>query len=242
MSPVKVFWLEPTTKRRHELRRYTSESSCSAKPYGMHCHDARVALGIVDDPSGELMGYGPVEADADSWKSDRITRADPRWPAKCVCGYAFTDADTWQVNFDHLYEARGGPHDGALFDLRDAPPGAMWDASWYRSGNGGEPWTGPDGISLVVKLPNGNDWTVDQEASNCTRTQWGPGTYRDAEGVERSAEKLWQGRTHYCWIRHGDPRTGEVHVDKNGETCAAGGGSILSGSYHGFLRHGYLTD
>lgn len=237
MSPVKVFWLEPTTQKRLELRRYANDSSCSAKPYGMQCHDARVALETIDDPTDSLHGYGPAAADADSWKSDRITRADPRWPSHCACGYAFADDDTWQVNYDHLYEARGGPHDGALFDLREAPPGAMWDASWYRDRDGGGPWTGPDGISLVVKLPNGHDWCVDQQASNCTRPQWGP---KEIDGVMH--KEVWLGRTHYCWIRHGDPRTGELHVDKAGDTCAAGAGSILAGNYHGFLHHGYLTD
>ena len=38
------------------------------------------------------------------------------------------------------------------------------------------------------------------------------------------------------------PRTGNVHVDKSGDTCAAGAGSILIGGYHGFLHNGYLTD
>jgi hypothetical protein len=47
---------------------------------------------------------------------------------------------------------------------------------------------------------------------------------------------------HKCWVRHGDPRTGELHVDKNGVTCSAGAGSILSGSYHGFLHNGYLVE
>lgn len=30
-------------------------------------------------------------------------------------------------------------------------------------------------------------------------------------------------------------------VGNNEFTCAAGAGSILSGDYHGFLRHGVLT-
>jgi hypothetical protein len=47
-------------------------------------------------------------------------------------------------------------------------------------------------------------------------------------------------RLHRCWVRHGDAP--ELTVDKNGKTCGAGGGSIVSGSYHGFLRNGFLTD
>src|SRR4051812_10607392 len=98
MQPVKVFWLEPTTKRRHQLRRYAhSDEKCSAKPYGMSCHDARIVLGVVEDPQDELSGYSAKACDADSWKSGEITREDSRWPAHCACGYAFTADDAWQV-------------------------------------------------------------------------------------------------------------------------------------------------
>lgn len=100
--------------------------------------------------------------------------------------------------------------------LDKAPVGAMWDATWLH----GTPIVGPDGISLVVKTPGG-DWLVDGVATNCPRPK---------------------DTSHKCWIRHGDPRTEPVTVDKNGETCPAGGGSIGIGGYHGFLRNGLLTD
>lgn len=209
--PIKVFWLEPTDEHRLWLRRYRSGSTC-ALPDGYH--DARVLIG--DSPSVELIQ--PPDDDA-------------RWPTHCACGYAFQPDDERQRFSGQLH--RGAP-DGQLYTLQDAPPGAMWDAAWRRLGGGSDPWTGPDGISLVVKLPNGSDWMVDSEASNCTRSQWGP-------TPEYPTGKVWRGRTHYCWIRHGDPRTGELHVDKNGETCAAGAGSILSGSYHGFLHNSHLS-
>jgi hypothetical protein len=122
---------------------------------------------------------------------------------------------------------------GETLFLYDAPVGAMWDAHWMAHG---DVRTGPDGITLVVKTPGG-DWLVDSECSNCTRTQWGP---KEIDGVMR--ERVWLGRTHYCWVRHGDPRKPEtLHVDKNGDTCSAGAGSIQSGDYHGFLHNGELT-
>lgn len=230
----KVFWLEPTNQYQHAMRRYAGGKACAARPYGMSIHDARVdlqRLEAIEHPSG----YDPGDDDdpADTWKSDPIRRDDPRWPSRCACGYEFTADDSWQVNFDGLYEAHGGARDGELWTLRDAPVGAMWDASLYRSDGETEgPWIGPDGLCLVVKTPGG-DWLVDSEASNCTRTQWTP-----ADG----GGKRWTGRTHYCWIRHGDPRKPEtLHVDKNGNTCSAGAGSIQAGSYHGFLHHGELT-
>jgi hypothetical protein len=125
---------------------------------------------------------------------------------------------------------------GELLALADAPVGAMWDVSWFRDHGGGEQYTGPDGISLAVRTPGG-DWMVDSQCSNCTRTQWGP---KEIDG--KLCEKVWLGRTHWCWVRHGNPRQPEtLHVDKAGDTCAAGAGSILCGSYHGFLHHGELT-
>jgi len=46
---------------------------------------------------------------------------------------------------------------------------------------------------------------------------------------------------HRCWVRHGRPEDGTLHVDKNGVTCAAGAGSIVAGNFHGFLHGGFLT-
>lgn len=103
--------------------------------------------------------------------------------------------------------------DGNVMRIAHVPVGAMWDAHWM-----GDEYKGPDGIHLCVRTPGG-DWLVDGSSSNCTRP----------------------GEEHECWVRHGDPRTGDVHVDKNGNTCAAGAGSIVKGNYHGFLHNGYLV-
>jgi hypothetical protein len=137
---------------------------------------------------------------------------DPRWPTHCDSCSEVLLDNAKYQIFAHTLY-RGCP-DGKLYTFREAPIGAMWDAKWM-----GEHFRGHDGIALVVKTPGG-DWLVDGACSNCTRP----------------------GEDHDCWVRHGDPRTGEVHVDKNGDTCAAGAGSILLGNYHGFLHHGYLTD
>lgn len=136
---------------------------------------------------------------------------DPRWPIACACGRVFTDAASRQANRTRLY---AGAPDGQLYTLGEAPIGAMWDAWWMSSYRKGE-----DGICLIVKTPGG-DWCVDDRASNCTKPD---------------------DDVHRCWVRHGDPRCGVVHVDKSGDTCAAGAGSILIGGYHGFLHNGELT-
>lgn len=102
---------------------------------------------------------------------------------------------------------------GELYPIREAPVGAMWNADWCSDW-----WKGSDGRSIVVKTPGG-DWMIDSHASNCT---------------------MPDDEIHKCWVRHGEPP--DITVDKDGVTCGAGGGSILCGNYHGFLRGGYLED
>ncbi|MCU1384989.1 MAG: hypothetical protein JWL71_3686 [Acidobacteria bacterium] len=200
---MKVFFLEPAPNAELLLRCF--EAGTCPGPYTSY-HNADVVLGIVDEP------LRPPEDRYERLDPDRAAfSADPRWPAQCACGYAFTEAVERQVNRDRLY--RGAP-DGQLYSLSNAPVGAMWDA-WWMTGRS----NGADGICLVVKTPGG-DWMVDERASNCT---------------------LPNDDVHKCWVRHGDPRTGNVHVDKNGVTCAAGAGSIQQGAYHGFLHNGELT-
>lgn len=116
---------------------------------------------------------------------------------------------------------------GEHVSLSEAPVGAMWDATWYMP-----EWKGDDGIALIVKTPGGT-WFVDGPAKNCTRRD----DWERREGTSVYCKRP----AHRCWVRHGDPRTGIVTVDKNGTTCGAGAGSIQCGTYHGFLREGYLT-
>lgn len=104
---------------------------------------------------------------------------------------------------------------GEVVASRDLPVGAIWYASTDTQGYYRP---GPDGKTLFVRTPGG-DWCIDGRASNCTKPQ-------DNE--------------HYCWVRHGVPPV--VTVDKKGNTCSAGGGSIAIGSYHGHLTNGFLTN
>jgi hypothetical protein len=214
---LQTFWLEPTNSYQHELRRYssTNDDVCPAKPYGMNCHDARVDLGVITAPE-HPGNYDAAAFDDDSWKSDRITRDNQRFPHHCECGYTFAGEDKWQVNHTRLYEVRGGERDGERYTLRSAPPGATWDASWYPRTR---PFVGPDDLALMVRTPDGWDWHVDGPASNCDK----PGDHE-----------------HFCWCRHGSPRKADVSVDKIGNTCGAGAGSILTPTWHGFLHHGEL--
>lgn len=100
---------------------------------------------------------------------------------------------------------------------RDLPVGAMRYASQDYVDKGYYT-PGPDGKSLMVLTPGGT-WNIDSRASNCG---------------------LPVDNVHRCWVRHGIPPN--ITVDKAGNTCSAGAGSILIGDYHGFLRNGELTD
>lgn len=136
-----------------------------------------------------------------------------------------------------LYHA---PGDAARFTISDAPAGSLWDADWMH---GFPQWEGPDGLALIVRLPNRWDWHIDSRASNCDSkcaTCGEPYHKHDIYG-KVGCPKFVESRPHKCWVRHGDPKTGNLHVDKNGVTCGAGAGSILAKDYHGFLHHGYLT-
>jgi hypothetical protein len=98
-------------------------------------------------------------------------------------------------------------------DLR-LPVGAMYRSWWYEETQ----WKGTDGESWTVQTPGG-PWCIDSRASNCTRP-------------DDSA--------HNCWCRHG--KAPNFTVNKVGNTCGAGAGSIAMDGYHGFLINGELTD
>lgn len=139
---------------------------------------------------------------------------DDRWPIQCTCGYKFVDTDEWQIFGRTIYKRIDTDEE---MTLESAPVGACWNAPWFSERGR---YLGPDGRCLVVKTPGG-DWIINSRASNCT---------------------MKDNTVHRCWVQHGSPEQGDLHVDKNGYTCAAGAGSIIIGSYHGFLLNGMLTD
>lgn len=211
-----TYWLEATDTVAVGLRRYSRAESS-----GWTCADGyhSVLVFTAEAPARRVERDGYVSLD----KQPETPHDDPAWPTSCRCGYVFAEDDERQ-DWQELIYRRADT--GELVSLRShnadttgapatARPGAMWDAWWMP-----ESWRGPDGIALMVRCPNGHDWHVDGRASNCT---------------------LPEDRVHKCWVRHGDPRTAPVSVDKNGVTCAAGAGSIQAGDYHGFLQNGVLT-
>jgi hypothetical protein len=144
---------------------------------------------------------------------------DPRWPKQCGCGYTFTETDEWQIFNAAVYIRKdtGETYD----DKENFPPGAIWRVTWYEK-DGLSYLCGPDGQSWACQTPCGA-WFIDSRASNCT---------------------LPNDSVHKCWCRHEEAPN--FTVNKVGNTCAAGGGSIVTTrgdrTYHGFLTNGVLRD
>lgn len=169
---VQCFWLEPTERVRLTRRRFAPGTECPGR-WGYH--NASLRLGTRE----RRRGFGRPPTDKE--------RADGRWPESCECGYAFGEDDEWQVNGDTIYRAR----DGRRMTLREAPPGAMWDATWMT-----EHWRGEDGRALCVKLPDGSDWLVDGPATGGGRWQRTGDPTADPPTVSATPS-----------IAHGDPET-----------------------------------
>lgn len=195
----------------------------------------------------------PVGTDVDvSWYWENTTPCKDGWPPHNgkwahIARVRVASSDTVG---DHtlggsLDDYRDYPHKPAGCERCGAPidPKASMSMGWHRRYNtvSGKPepgdifflerhkpgewcyagWTNCDGMHLHAICPNGQHWDIDSRASNCT---------------------LKDETTHRCWVRHGDPRKGElVHVDKAGHTCAAGAGSIVAGDFHGWLHSGFFT-
>jgi hypothetical protein len=215
---VHTFWLEPTDEVAVGLRRYASRDRSD----GFDCaHGYHSAL--------RYTGRAPAQYEEHLDRRQRTRSApdvphdDPAWPTHCEhCSYEFVDDDHWQPWDELIYRRTDTGEDRVLHQgapalelgIPAAEPGACWDAWWMPFSRG------VDGIYLMVRLPDGHDWSVDSQAANCTRP----------------------GEPHKCWCRHGDPRECRVTVDKNGDTCNAGAGSIASPNWHGFLRNGQLVE
>lgn len=208
---MKVFLIEETDREKVYLRRYRGGDAKPCAKSGHYCDGAF----FVAEAAIKRTVDGCIAV-----RDDAPPASDPRWPLACdACGVPFAADDPRQLFGRTIYRR---PDTGEEMLLKDAPPGAVWNAWWIaerRSARGCGYMVGPDGRSLVVRLPDGSDWMIDSRARNCTMPN-------DLD--------------HFCWVRHGRPEDGTLHVDKNGRTCAAGAGSIDSGGWHGFLRGGEL--
>lgn len=199
---VQCFWCEPTELSKVYLRVY------SRNPY----HGAKIH---IDTQHDQVSGVDPKYEGKGTSHYPAVYDDRDDWPTVCDChGEPFTDPVVRQLFYRRIYT----DPEGRRFTTEEMPPGAMRNAKWWPKGQG------PDGISLMIRLPCGHDWHVDSKASNCKESE-----------IE-----------HFCWPRTGDPRIpGEVHVAGGDNICKVGAGSIgcMNGRcYHGFLRKGALVD
>lgn len=142
----KLFVLEDLRSARYYLRRYAGDSKCPGR-MGYHNAMGAAIADVPEDPEKPYTGTRPPEVD----------HSDQRWPAKCECGYAFQEADAWQVYADGLYRR---PDTGEVLTWDRAPAGAVRDATWW-------PEKGWDGHAWAIRLPDGSDWMTEGKASNC---------------------------------------------------------------------------
>lgn len=216
--PLKCFFAEPTNDADRFLRRYHSSGEAAGDdcPGLMGYHNAETLIGRFPVMLGEPAESGTSTRRYELTPEASEYRNDARWPTHCECGYAFTIADSFQVVTRRIYISKQRP--GEEFTLKyPRVPGMIWDAWWMP-----EEWRGPDGRSLIAVTPDGWEWNIDGPCSNCTR----------------------KGEPHKCWCRHGEPP--ELTVDKTPNpketTCSAGGGSIQTPKWHGFLRDGFFVE
>lgn len=221
MSGTACFLLEDTGRQNHYLRRYAQvDGGCTG---AANYHSAKIFTRLLAE------GEQP-----------RTLHEDPRWPSACErCAYVFTEDDRRQDLTQTVYRRTDT---GEELELSAAPVGAMWFAGWMEKHPS---QCGPDGRYLVVRTPGG-DWTVDSRCSNCDSAceHCGVPYLLHQEGGKHgynpaACKQYKDARPHKCWVRHGEAPN--VTVDKAGVTCGAGGGSIMAGSYHGFLQNGRLT-
>lgn len=213
---IKCFWLEPTDREKRYLRRYCNSSSALQFDAAGNITYRQCSGPMSYHDAMVFLDESPEHYDeakghyVDSGQTASDFKDHPLWPTHCACGYEFQLNDEWQLFSDHIYRR---VDTGEEYTLRDAPEGAMWDAIWFH---GVPSWCGEDGRSIICKVPQNHDWQIDGPCNNCTRPN----------------------EPHKCWVRHGEPPN--LTVDKNGNTCAAGAGSILTPQWHGFLRNGML--
>lgn len=220
MEPISCYLVEPTGDYTWSLSAYDESNTVCPNRTNKLGHAGEVDMGVFTKDAGP----------------DYPEYDDPIWPKTCH----YCQCPISYVMKSGCGSLSGSPHyrrlDKPEIILRSPlPPGAMYynDDETVR--------LGPDGRSLVVVLPNGNHWYVDSIAGNCT-VPCKCGKLYDAHNrgqTDCKFQPIDEGK-HRCWVRHGVPRAGTVHVDKAGLTCNAGAGSIQSSDWHGFLTNGKL--
>lgn len=181
------FLVRPTDRERRFLRRFESYGfgsprCCTASGLGYHNAEVRIEDGpCVRDSRGYI-------SQGDSWPRD-----DPRWPTHCACGHEFRSDDTWQLFRDPIYVA----DDGSEHTLHGkVKPGLMVDAFWLKEVKTYHERS-PDGMVLMLYLPDGFTWTIDGGALN------GPGWERTGTPPAITARPSILSPGYHGWLDNG---------------------------------------
>jgi hypothetical protein len=210
---IKCFWLEPTDREKRYLRRYSSGSDCSGP---MSYHDAMAFL----DESREVMS-----GDGTHWVDSGQTAADfkdhPLWPARCACGYEFAATDDWQLFNSHIYRRADTSEE---MTLRDAPTGAMWDATWFH---GVPSWCGVDSHSHLARLSAQRGACPVLRSSSVQRVSIERVVEPTFRGTRRALFHLAENSFYLCdaWFEAGTPRmqirSGAQTLEEAGQVAIA---------------------
>src|SRR5689334_23054273 len=112
MRDVRCFFVVESGRTRRSLRRYKSsdDDKCPSSGYGYH--NAHTSIEDGEQTPGSYIS-SPPPADF---------KNDPRWPARCACGYEFQPNDEWQVSCESIYRNEATDEE---WPMRELPPGAM---------------------------------------------------------------------------------------------------------------------
>jgi hypothetical protein len=187
MGEIQCFFVVESARATQALRRYrlSTIEKCDVSGHGYH--NASVRIEDVATTPKAYLSAAPASAFA----------GDPRWPTHCACGYEFRAEDEWQVFTESIYVDAAT---GREWPMRELPPGAMYDAWWYRGSEGSEDKSGPDGLNLCLCLPpkGGLDyWHIDGPANN------GPGWSRSGTVPNITAQPSILTPRYHGWLRDG---------------------------------------
>jgi hypothetical protein len=152
-------------------------------------HDASLPLFDVREWKEETTDGFVYQREGPQHAAD--VSAEHAWPTHCQCGYEFAPEDNHQVFSESLY-ARSDT--GDLVTIRNAGPGAIYDAEWLR---GREQYSGPDGKCLIAICPDGCEWMIDGPASN------GPGWTRTGTVPNLTVHPSIQTGKYHGWLKDG---------------------------------------
>lgn len=147
--PWLCFVIEPTDRARVYLRRFSWKQRGTVECPG-HFPYHNADLHLLDE----------VSEHPSPWPKSSEKMADEgqyagRFPTACACGYVFDEQDERELVHARLFRAA----DGREFTLDQAPPGSMWNATWWPYFRHAE--APADGWNPTVKLPDGIEWHID---------------------------------------------------------------------------------